>query len=127
MMMRSAPPSSAHLAESPVPAPAPITALPASIWPRMRASAVSRFMSFAFLMGDGSVESVGHLDGQVILVDRDIATDDDDVIGELGNESVDERLVGCRVEERTSFDVDAREACFGEEHRRRRTVCPRLE
>ena len=36
MMMRSAPPASAHLAEMPVPAPQPTTGLPASTSARMR-------------------------------------------------------------------------------------------
>ena len=42
MMIRSAPPASAHFAESPVPAPAPMIGRPASISARRRASASVR-------------------------------------------------------------------------------------
>ena len=45
MMIRSAPPASAHFADSPVPAPAPMIGLPASICARSRASASARVTS----------------------------------------------------------------------------------
>src|SRR6185437_16405103 len=44
MMIRSAPPASAHLADSPVPAPAPMIGRPSAAWARKRASASRRFM-----------------------------------------------------------------------------------
>ena len=40
MMIRSQPPASAHLAESPVPAPAPMIGRPASICARRRSDAL---------------------------------------------------------------------------------------
>ena len=44
MMIRSAPPASAHFAESPVPAPAPMITPPSAIVRRKRASASCPFM-----------------------------------------------------------------------------------
>src|SRR6516162_7684590 len=42
MMMRSTPPASAHLADRPVPAPAPMIGRPAATWERRRVRMVSR-------------------------------------------------------------------------------------
>src|SRR3954454_19849269 len=45
MRTRSAPPSWAHLADSPVPAPAPITGATAAIWARSAASGSARVIA----------------------------------------------------------------------------------
>ena len=49
MMIRSAPPSCAHLADRPVPAPAPITGRPWATCSRSRASASSRVMRASWM------------------------------------------------------------------------------
>ena len=66
MMIRSAPPASAHLAERPVPAPAPMIGLPASTWARSRASASARGHACTL---DQLVEPVGHRDREGVVVD----------------------------------------------------------
>jgi hypothetical protein len=48
MMIKSAPPSSAHLAESPVPAPAPTMGLPSEICARRPAKMSALFTVFPF-------------------------------------------------------------------------------
>src|SRR5947207_15692196 len=53
MMRRSMPPSSAHLALIPVPAPPPMIGLPAATWARSRARMSSRVNMIAG--GDGAV------------------------------------------------------------------------
>src|SRR3954465_11831012 len=103
MMIRSAPPSWAHFADSPVPAPAPITARPAAIWARSAAIASSRVMRRLL---DELVQPVGHggrerriIDVGVDLVDLDLRRVD--AFAQRG----EQRRVGLGVAERLAVDV----------------------
>src|SRR4029077_20303292 len=99
MMIRSAPPASAHLADKPVPAPAPMMAWPRSALARSRARSSSRRTSVPAL--DHLVQPVGHRGGECGVVDVRV----DPLQGlagraELAVERVAAGGVGRRVEER---------------------------
>src|SRR6476646_5110703 len=96
MMIRSAPPASAHFAESPVPAPAPMIGLPASTCARRRASASALVM-------DHLVEAIRHRVGECGVVDVEVELVQLDVLAEVLAQRREERLVGGRVTERSAL------------------------
>ena len=117
MMIRSAPPASAHFAESPVPAPAPMIGLPAAIWARSRASASARVMPPA---SDQLVQPVRHREreGRVVHVGVDLVHLDLRRVDQLADR-VEQRRVGLGVVEDLALGRDRRDAAQRhEEHGR---------
>ena len=108
MMIRSLPPASAHFAERPVPAPAPMIGLPAAIWARSRASAsalrhdaasISSCSRFAIASANaGSFTSASISCSSTF----DVSTSSPD--------RLEERLVGLRVVEHLALGRDRRDA-----------------
>src|SRR3954453_11647513 len=96
MMIRSAPPASAHLAESPVPAPAPMIGFPASTCPRRRASASA-------LVIHHLMEPVRHRVRERRVVDVEIELVQLDVVAEVLPQRREERLVRGGVVERPAL------------------------
>ena len=108
MMIRSAPPSCAHLADRPVPAPAPMTGLPAATCSRSWASASSRVTSHA---PDQLVQAVGHRRGERRVVDVGVDLVDLDLAGSMPSRSAAKSASSaCGVVERLAVDVDGRDA-----------------
>src|ERR1700733_9612353 len=106
MIRRSTPPASAALADSPVPAPAPMIGRPAAAVFRSPASAVLRSMSaFRIVGGDELVQPLGGLPPEAGVVDRGVhLMHDDRGTGEAFAEGGEAGLVGFGVAERPARD-----------------------
>src|SRR6266545_7995812 len=132
MMMRSAPPSCAHLADSPVPAPAPITGRPWATCSRSAARASSRVIDGSPPRGvrprvlmatigilpleNQLVQPIGHRGGEHGVVDIGVDLVDLDLAGiDALAQRGEERLVGLGVVERLALDVDGGDALQGDE------------
>src|SRR5919202_4872963 len=103
MMIRSAPPASANLAEMPVPAPAPMMGLPCAICACSRSSTCARVYRIAFrpssLVRGASApqhleQRAGGCPGKRLVVDVDVQLVDRDVARNVLPDRVEQRLVG---------------------------------
>src|SRR5829696_950006 len=105
MMTRSLPPASAHLADSPVPAPAPMMTPPSSSVARSLARASSPVTSASEVL----VELVHHRGRELLVVDVVLELDQLDLrAAEPLTQRIEQRCVGIRVVERLALRVDHR-------------------
>ena len=120
MMIRSAPPASAHFADRPVPAPAPmIGAALADLLAQPRERLVRAVIA---RLPISSCSAVGHRRGErrVVDVGVDLVHLDLVAVDPLA-QRVEQRRVGLGVVERLALDVDRRDAAQRhEQHRRAR-------
>ena len=113
MTIRSMPPASAHLADRPVPAPAPmITPPPSSVRAQLRARLVAGHRALHVL-----VELLRHRVGERGIVDVAVHLDQLDALVEPLAQRGEQRLVGLRVVERLALGVDHRDARERQEQR----------
>ena len=116
MMIRSAPPASAHFAERPVPAPAPMIGLPAvDLRPQPRERLVARHVTCL----DQLVQPVGHRGRERGVVDVLLELVHLDAVERLVQRPRSSACVGLRVVERLPLDRDHRDAAERDEERRR--------
>ena len=114
-MIRSAPPASAHLAERPVPAPAPMIGWPRSTWARRRSKG---FLASHALTSRGAedhdlvegVEAVGHRVRELGIVDVQVELPEVDLRIEVLAKGAEQRLVGSRIVEDLTLRRDERDA-----------------
>ncbi len=111
MMIRSAPPASAHFAESPVPAPAPMIGLPCC---DLRPQARERFRPCHCVVLDHRVQPVGHRVGERGVVDVEVAARAPrPPAPSVSCRPCEERRVRLGVVERLALDRDHRDALSG--------------
>ena len=114
MMIRSQPPASAHFADRPVPAPAPMIGRPASI-----CGAQPRECLGPGHARDHLVQPVRHRVGEGGVVDVEVELVQLDVVADAFTDGGEERLVRGRVVERSALRGDHRDALQRDEQRRR--------
>ena len=116
MMIRSTPPASAHLAERPVPAPAPMIGRPASTCARSRASASSRVISASRIISS-SRSAIASANASSFTSRSSSCTS---TFGaERLAQPLEQRRVGLGVVERLALGRDHRDAAQRHEERRR--------